>query len=132
MVFLGALIVSTPQDVALIDARRGVRMFSKVQVPVSCNFCMYSLIMPAKLVENFVWCLNLVLLWRFFYYDCPQLRWHYVFRLSVKLSLSSGGVNKIYKLLLSSLSYKSACGVEMSLPIVKDFGFMKFFLAWVS
>ncbi|XVF32438.1 hypothetical protein REPUB_Repub17cG0083000 [Reevesia pubescens] len=28
----GALIVSTPQDVALIDARRGVRMFSKVQV----------------------------------------------------------------------------------------------------
>ncbi|TYH57241.1 hypothetical protein ES332_D08G076100v1 [Gossypium tomentosum] len=48
----GALIVSTPQDVALIDARRGVRMFSKVQVPVSHKFCMYSLIRPAKLVEN--------------------------------------------------------------------------------
>ncbi|PKI60050.1 hypothetical protein CRG98_019535 [Punica granatum] len=31
----GALIVSTPQDVALIDARRGARMFSKVEVPVS-------------------------------------------------------------------------------------------------
>lgn len=30
----GALIVSTPQDVALIDARRGVNMFSKVQVPI--------------------------------------------------------------------------------------------------
>uniref|UniRef100_A0A7N0RA44 Uncharacterized protein n=1 Tax=Kalanchoe fedtschenkoi TaxID=63787 RepID=A0A7N0RA44_KALFE len=30
----GALIVSTPQDVALADARRGVNMFSKVQVPV--------------------------------------------------------------------------------------------------
>lgn len=30
----GALIVSTPQDVALMDARRGVKMFSKVQVPV--------------------------------------------------------------------------------------------------
>ncbi|TYI68226.1 hypothetical protein E1A91_D08G075100v1 [Gossypium mustelinum] len=30
----GALIVSTPQDVALIDARGGVRMFSKVQVPI--------------------------------------------------------------------------------------------------
>ncbi|GKU86349.1 hypothetical protein SLEP1_g886 [Rubroshorea leprosula] len=29
----GALIVSTPQDVALIDARRGVNMFSKVRVP---------------------------------------------------------------------------------------------------
>ncbi len=30
----GALIVSTPQDVALADARRGVRMFEKTQVPV--------------------------------------------------------------------------------------------------
>jgi ATP-binding protein involved in chromosome partitioning len=30
----GAVIVSTPQDVALIDARRGVRMFEKVNVPV--------------------------------------------------------------------------------------------------
>jgi len=31
---LGAVIVSTPQDIALIDARRGVAMFSKVNVPV--------------------------------------------------------------------------------------------------
>jgi ATP-binding protein involved in chromosome partitioning len=30
----GAVIVSTPQDVALIDARRGIRMFEKVNVPV--------------------------------------------------------------------------------------------------
>ncbi|UOD50764.1 iron-sulfur cluster carrier protein ApbC [Orrella daihaiensis] len=30
----GALIVSTPQDVALLDARKGVRMFEKVTVPV--------------------------------------------------------------------------------------------------
>jgi len=30
----GAVIVSTPQDLALIDARRAVRMFEKVQVPV--------------------------------------------------------------------------------------------------
>ena len=30
----GAVIVSTPQDVALMDARRGVRMFEKTQVPV--------------------------------------------------------------------------------------------------
>jgi len=30
----GAVIVSTPQDVALIDARRGIRMFEKVSVPV--------------------------------------------------------------------------------------------------
>ncbi len=30
----GAVIVSTPQDIALIDARRGMRMFERVRVPV--------------------------------------------------------------------------------------------------
>ncbi|KAI5680131.1 hypothetical protein M9H77_01358 [Catharanthus roseus] len=30
----GALIVSTPQDVALLDAKRGVKMFSQVNVPI--------------------------------------------------------------------------------------------------
>lgn len=30
----GAVIVSTPQDIALLDARRGVEMFSKVNVPI--------------------------------------------------------------------------------------------------
>ena len=30
----GAVIVSTPQDIALLDARRGFRMFEKVRVPV--------------------------------------------------------------------------------------------------
>lgn len=30
----GALIVSTPQDIALIDARRGANMFRKVDVPI--------------------------------------------------------------------------------------------------
>jgi ATP-binding protein involved in chromosome partitioning len=30
----GAIIVSTPQDIALIDARRGLSMFNKVNVPV--------------------------------------------------------------------------------------------------
>jgi ATP-binding protein involved in chromosome partitioning len=30
----GAVIVSTPQDLALIDARRGIAMFKKVEVPV--------------------------------------------------------------------------------------------------
>jgi ATP-binding protein involved in chromosome partitioning len=30
----GAVIVSTPQDIALIDARRGVAMFRKVDVPI--------------------------------------------------------------------------------------------------
>jgi ATP-binding protein involved in chromosome partitioning len=41
----GAVIISTPQDLALIDARRGVAMFRKVSVPVlgivenMANFC---------------------------------------------------------------------------------------------
>jgi ATP-binding protein involved in chromosome partitioning len=30
----GAVIVSTPQDIALIDARRAVKMFEKVEIPV--------------------------------------------------------------------------------------------------
>lgn len=33
--FLGAVIVSTPQDIALMDARKGAEMFRKVNVPVS-------------------------------------------------------------------------------------------------
>lgn len=31
---VGAVIVSTPQDVALIDARKGVNMFRKINIPV--------------------------------------------------------------------------------------------------
>lgn len=30
----GAIIVTTPQDIALLDARKGLRMFEKVEVPV--------------------------------------------------------------------------------------------------
>jgi len=30
----GAVIVSTPQDIALIDARRGIAMFQKVNIPL--------------------------------------------------------------------------------------------------
>ena len=30
----GAVIVSTPQDIALIDARKGIAMFHKTQVPI--------------------------------------------------------------------------------------------------
>ncbi len=32
--FSGAIIVSTPQDIALLDARKGAEMFRKVDVPV--------------------------------------------------------------------------------------------------
>lgn len=32
---IGALIVSTPQDIALIDAVKGINMFKTVEVPVS-------------------------------------------------------------------------------------------------
>lgn len=31
---VGAVIVTTPQDIALMDARRGLRMFQKVEVPI--------------------------------------------------------------------------------------------------
>ena len=34
MPLAGAVIVSTPQDLALIDARRGVAMFQQVKVPM--------------------------------------------------------------------------------------------------
>lgn len=34
-IFSGAVIISTPQDVALLDARKGTEMFRKVHVPVS-------------------------------------------------------------------------------------------------
>jgi len=30
----GAIIVSTPQDIALLDARKGINMFRKVEVPI--------------------------------------------------------------------------------------------------
>lgn len=38
MSFTGAVIVSTPQDIALLDARRGANMFRKVEVPVCILF----------------------------------------------------------------------------------------------
>jgi ATP-binding protein involved in chromosome partitioning len=34
MPLAGAVIVSTPQDIALIDARRGIAMFQRVNVPL--------------------------------------------------------------------------------------------------
>lgn len=32
--YSGAVIVTTPQDIALLDARKGAEMFRKVEVPV--------------------------------------------------------------------------------------------------
>lgn len=45
----GAVIVSTPQDIALLDARRGAEMFRKVNVPVraldaKCHFILTSIL----------------------------------------------------------------------------------------
>lgn len=34
-IIIGIVIVSTPQDIALVDARKGANMFRKVDVPVS-------------------------------------------------------------------------------------------------
>jgi ATP-binding protein involved in chromosome partitioning len=34
----GIIIVSTPQDIALIDAKKGANMFSKVNIPVGLNY----------------------------------------------------------------------------------------------
>lgn len=48
----GAVIVSTPQDIALIDARRGIKMFQQVNVPV------------LGLVENMS------------YFECPHCHEH--------------------------------------------------------
>ncbi|MGC4088201.1 MAG: P-loop NTPase [Polyangiaceae bacterium] len=30
----GAVIVTTPQDIALLDAKKGIEMFRKVEIPV--------------------------------------------------------------------------------------------------
>ncbi|EFA85900.1 Mrp/NBP35 family protein [Heterostelium album PN500] len=45
----GAVIVSTPQDVALADVVRGVKMFQKVQVPVSYGIIIFR---DNSIVEN--------------------------------------------------------------------------------
>lgn len=34
LIITGAVVVSTPQDIALLDARKGAHMFNKVDVPV--------------------------------------------------------------------------------------------------
>jgi ATP-binding protein involved in chromosome partitioning len=46
----GAVIVSTPQDISLIDARRGVNMFKQVNVPVNSFLLIHFKILG--LVEN--------------------------------------------------------------------------------
>ena len=50
----GAVIVSTPQDIALISAVKGVNMFHKVNVPVSISLCRVSLASHC-LPRSWVW-----------------------------------------------------------------------------
>ena len=69
----GAVIVSTPQDIALIDVRRGVNMFRKVDVPVFLPF-----------IKSGLWiCDSSVSLSQIFgivenmsYFECPQCKHH--------------------------------------------------------
>ena len=39
VLLVGAIIVTTPQDIALLDARRGAEMFKNVNIPVSLLVC---------------------------------------------------------------------------------------------
>lgn len=48
----GAVIVSTPQDVALIDVRKGVSMFKKISVPVGVFFSRTSSLFSLFLVTD--------------------------------------------------------------------------------
>jgi len=52
----GAIIVSTPQDVALLDARKGIDMFQQLKVPIlgmienmSTHICSNMVVLPQKL-----------------------------------------------------------------------------------
>src|SRR5947199_2866736 len=51
----GVVIVSTPQDIALTDARKGANMFSKVNVPVSSIYLTFFLLlfMGHSLIHKF-------------------------------------------------------------------------------
>lgn len=40
VVYVGVVIVTTPQDLALDDATRGAEMFRRVNVPVSLTYLM--------------------------------------------------------------------------------------------
>ena len=46
----GAVIVTTPQDIALLDARRGAEMFRKVHVPVSILLPYISDFLPSPIL----------------------------------------------------------------------------------
>lgn len=78
----GAVIVSTPQDVALIDARKGITMFQKVNVPVclsthsrswvSCSTCRTSLHRIRALPTPFLAPVKSLMHWQT---DCKRPSW---------------------------------------------------------
>ncbi|KAH0620553.1 hypothetical protein JD844_021131 [Phrynosoma platyrhinos] len=67
----GAVIVSTPQDIALLDARRGTEMFRKVNVPERKNQCC------AHIYHNFICfcnCQVLGLVQNMSIFQCPKCK----------------------------------------------------------
>lgn len=42
---IGAVLVTTPQDIALLDARRGAEMFKNVNIPVSFLFALVPILL---------------------------------------------------------------------------------------
>jgi len=55
---VGAIIVTTPQDIALLDARRGAEMFKNVNIPVSLLVCtiVYHCVTMVIIVYNLKCC----------------------------------------------------------------------------
>ena len=47
-VCVGAVLVTTPQDIALLDARRGAEMFKNVNIPVGFLFTLVLIVLPCN------------------------------------------------------------------------------------
>jgi hypothetical protein len=64
----GAVIVSTPQDIALLDARRGITMFKNVNVLVhNFTFTLFSYLLTLQLLTTikFGYIYTFKIVWRY-------------------------------------------------------------------